>query len=202
MQVLKTWFSLAPDPSCTSRIARLVGVIREWANKNFREEEPRPDSFLERFRGPELQTVTTQQGDGKSDKDGEGKGTKYSCPACGIGRALNHAVKRAWWNFLCHHQRQSSTYTKPCHGRKRGGEGRSTVILSLEHFHCLSTAFPTAISLLAVRTPGGFSHLSCSLPDFLLLCMKQVARACGRDWLQTLFQQSVDAEEGAVRQCR
>ncbi|XP_036743167.1 cyclic nucleotide-gated olfactory channel [Manis pentadactyla] len=58
------------------RIVRLVGVIREWANKNFREEEPRPDSFLERFRGPELQTVTTQQGDSKSSKDGEGKGTK------------------------------------------------------------------------------------------------------------------------------
>uniref|UniRef100_G1P8D9 Cyclic nucleotide-gated channel alpha-2 n=1 Tax=Myotis lucifugus TaxID=59463 RepID=G1P8D9_MYOLU len=61
------------------RIVRLVGVIREWANKNFREEEPRPDSFLERFRGPELQTVTTQQGDGKGDKDGEGKGTKKKC---------------------------------------------------------------------------------------------------------------------------
>ncbi|PNJ15497.1 cyclic nucleotide-gated olfactory channel [Pongo pygmaeus] len=58
------------------RIVRLVGIIREWANKNFREEEPRPDSFLERFRGPELQTVTTQQGDGKGDKDGEDKGTK------------------------------------------------------------------------------------------------------------------------------
>ncbi|XP_053057639.1 cyclic nucleotide-gated olfactory channel [Acinonyx jubatus] len=59
-----------------SRIVRLVGIIREWANKNFREEEPRPDSFLERFRGPELQTVTTQQDDGKRNKDGEGEGTK------------------------------------------------------------------------------------------------------------------------------
>lgn len=75
-----------------SRIVRLVGIIRDWANKNFREEEPRPDSFLERFRGPELQTVTTQQGDGKGDKDGEGKGTKYSCPACRISRTLKHAI--------------------------------------------------------------------------------------------------------------
>ncbi|XP_044091473.1 cyclic nucleotide-gated olfactory channel [Neovison vison] len=58
------------------RIVRLVGIIREWANKNFREEEPRPDSFLERFRGPELQTVTTQQGDGKGNKDNEDKDTK------------------------------------------------------------------------------------------------------------------------------
>lgn len=86
------WLStLAPALTLTSRIVRLVGVIRDWANKNFREEEPRPDSFLERFRGPELQTVTTQQGDGKGDKDGEGKATKYSCAAWergGQGRPL------------------------------------------------------------------------------------------------------------------
>lgn len=75
-----------------SRIVRLVGIIREWANKNFREEEPRPDSFLERFRGPELQTVTTQQGDGKGDKDNEDKDTKYSCPACRTIRALKREI--------------------------------------------------------------------------------------------------------------
>lgn len=69
-----------------------MGVIRDWANRNFREEEARPDSFLERFRGPELQTVTTQQGDGKGDKDGEGKGTKYNCPACGAQRAPKHII--------------------------------------------------------------------------------------------------------------
>ena len=84
--------STARFSSLPSRIACLVGVIREWANKNFREEEPRPDSFLERFCGPELQTVTTQQGDGKGDKDSEGKGTKYSCPACGTGRAPEHVI--------------------------------------------------------------------------------------------------------------
>ena len=75
-----------------SRIVRLVRIIREWANKNFREEEPRPDSFLERFRGPELQTVTTQQDDGKGNKDGEGKGTKYSFPAFGTGGTPKHAI--------------------------------------------------------------------------------------------------------------
>ncbi|GAB5584977.1 cyclic nucleotide-gated olfactory channel [Prionailurus iriomotensis] len=74
------------------RIVRLVGIIREWANKNFREEEPRPDSFLERFRGPELQTVTTQQDDGKGNKDGEGEGTKYSFPAFGTGGTPKHAI--------------------------------------------------------------------------------------------------------------
>ena len=74
-----------------------MGVIRDWAIKNFREEEPRPDSFLERFRGPELQTVTTQHGDGKGNKDGEGKGTKYTCPACGTGRAPKHAIGGLSW---------------------------------------------------------------------------------------------------------
>ncbi|XP_007452190.1 PREDICTED: cyclic nucleotide-gated olfactory channel [Lipotes vexillifer] len=69
------------------RIACLVGVIREWANKNFREEEPRPDSFLERFCGPELQTVTTQQGDGKGNKDSEGKGSKKKCELIVLGPA-------------------------------------------------------------------------------------------------------------------
>lgn len=76
----------------TSRVILLVGVIREWTNKNFRKEEPRPDSFLERFRGPELQTVTTQQGDGKGNNDGEGRGTKYGSTACETRRVSKHAI--------------------------------------------------------------------------------------------------------------
>ncbi|TKC44963.1 hypothetical protein EI555_006295 [Monodon monoceros] len=61
------------------------GVIREWANKNFHEEEPRPDSFLEHFCGPELQTVMTQQGDGKGDKDSEGEGKAASIAVWPVG---------------------------------------------------------------------------------------------------------------------
>lgn len=40
-------------------------VLREWAHKSLKEEEERPDSFLERFRGPDLQTLAA----GGSDKD-------------------------------------------------------------------------------------------------------------------------------------
>lgn len=74
-----------------------MGVIRDWANKNFREEEPRPDSFLERFRGPELQTVTTHQGDGKGDKDGDGKGTKYIYPVSGNSKSSHTCHGRSQW---------------------------------------------------------------------------------------------------------
>ncbi|XP_054851824.1 cyclic nucleotide-gated olfactory channel [Eublepharis macularius] len=52
------------------RIARLVVVLREWANKSLREEQERPDSFLERFRGPDVQTLTAsnkEQSQGKED---------------------------------------------------------------------------------------------------------------------------------------
>ncbi|XP_026704332.1 cyclic nucleotide-gated olfactory channel [Athene cunicularia] len=40
-----------------ARIARLVLVLRDWASKSLHEEQQRPDPFLERFQGPELQTV-------------------------------------------------------------------------------------------------------------------------------------------------
>ncbi|XP_067833672.1 cyclic nucleotide gated channel subunit alpha 2a [Heptranchias perlo] len=57
-----------------SRIVRLVVILRDWAHKSLREPDRRPDSFLERFRGPELRTVTsrvscsTAQGDGETRK--------------------------------------------------------------------------------------------------------------------------------------
>ncbi|KAM8908039.1 cyclic nucleotide-gated cation channel-like isoform 2-T6 [Spinachia spinachia] len=35
-----------------SRIVSMVMTVREWAQKSFSEETERPDSFLERFRGP------------------------------------------------------------------------------------------------------------------------------------------------------
>lgn len=109
--------------SLISRIVRLVAVIREWANKNFREEEARPDSFLERFRGPELQTVTTQQGDGKGDKDGEGKGTKYSCPACRTRRALMHATVGLRGVSYATARGRLKSITSPAMARKRVDRG-------------------------------------------------------------------------------
>ncbi|KPP65656.1 cyclic nucleotide-gated cation channel-like [Scleropages formosus] len=55
-----------------SRLVSLVIILREWAHKSLLEEEQRPDSFLERFRGPELRTApsrTSQAND--NDKDGK-----------------------------------------------------------------------------------------------------------------------------------
>uniref|UniRef100_A0A3B3QHJ7 Cyclic nucleotide gated channel subunit alpha 2a n=1 Tax=Paramormyrops kingsleyae TaxID=1676925 RepID=A0A3B3QHJ7_9TELE len=41
-----------------SRLVGMVITLREWAHKSLlEEEEQRPDSFLERFRGPELQVA-------------------------------------------------------------------------------------------------------------------------------------------------
>uniref|UniRef100_A0A8D0FFR5 Cyclic nucleotide gated channel subunit alpha 2 n=1 Tax=Strix occidentalis caurina TaxID=311401 RepID=A0A8D0FFR5_STROC len=48
-------------------IVRLVLVLRDWASKSLHEEQQRPDPFLERFQGPELQTVG---GDGKGKGGG------------------------------------------------------------------------------------------------------------------------------------
>lgn len=36
----------------TLRIVNMVMTLREWAQKSLVEETERPDSFLERFRGP------------------------------------------------------------------------------------------------------------------------------------------------------
>ncbi|KAL4659672.1 cyclic nucleotide-gated olfactory channel-like [Arapaima gigas] len=56
-----------------SRLVSLVITLREWAHKSLLEEEQRPDSFLERFRGPELRTAPspTNQADG-GDADSKG----------------------------------------------------------------------------------------------------------------------------------
>uniref|UniRef100_A0A3B4XTF7 Cyclic nucleotide gated channel subunit alpha 2 n=1 Tax=Seriola lalandi dorsalis TaxID=1841481 RepID=A0A3B4XTF7_SERLL len=43
-----------------SRLVSLVVRLREWAHRSLLEEEERPDSFLERFRGPELRTAPSR----------------------------------------------------------------------------------------------------------------------------------------------
>ncbi|XP_072550404.1 cyclic nucleotide gated channel subunit alpha 2b [Salminus brasiliensis] len=43
-----------------SRLVNLVVTLREWAHRSLMEEEQRPDSFLERFRGPEIRPATGQ----------------------------------------------------------------------------------------------------------------------------------------------
>uniref|UniRef100_A0A8C5BAI6 Cyclic nucleotide-binding domain-containing protein n=1 Tax=Gadus morhua TaxID=8049 RepID=A0A8C5BAI6_GADMO len=45
--------------SVLPRLVTLVVTLREWAHKSLKEEEERPDSFLERFRGPEVRVAAT-----------------------------------------------------------------------------------------------------------------------------------------------
>ncbi|XP_057204807.1 cyclic nucleotide gated channel subunit alpha 2a isoform X1 [Triplophysa rosa] len=43
-----------------SRLVSMVVTLRDWAHKSLQEEQERPDSFLERFRGPELQIAPSR----------------------------------------------------------------------------------------------------------------------------------------------
>lgn len=48
----------------------LVVRLREWAHRSLLEEEERPDSFLERFRGPELRTAPSRTSTTQPDING------------------------------------------------------------------------------------------------------------------------------------
>ncbi|XP_077321813.1 cyclic nucleotide-gated channel alpha-2-like [Lithobates pipiens] len=52
-----------------SRIVRLVVVLREWAHRSLRDQDQRPDSFLDRFRGPEAQAAEANTGKEKQTQD-------------------------------------------------------------------------------------------------------------------------------------
>ncbi|XP_078068155.1 cyclic nucleotide-gated channel alpha-2-like [Mustelus asterias] len=56
-----------------SRLVHLVVVLRDWAHKSPRQQEQRPDSFLERFRGPELQTVVSSESNTTVQEQGQTK---------------------------------------------------------------------------------------------------------------------------------
>ncbi|KAL6463073.1 hypothetical protein MHYP_G00274640 [Metynnis hypsauchen] len=59
-----------------SRLVNLVVTLREWAHRSLMEEEERPDSFLERFRGPEVRAATSH---GRTDQAGaDGTKTKQT----------------------------------------------------------------------------------------------------------------------------
>ncbi|XP_014815627.1 PREDICTED: cyclic nucleotide-gated cation channel alpha-3 isoform X1 [Calidris pugnax] len=44
-----------------ARLSRFVISVRSWASRHLHQEDKRPDSFLERIRGPELIEVSTRQ---------------------------------------------------------------------------------------------------------------------------------------------
>ncbi|CAL8362539.1 unnamed protein product [Lota lota] len=53
-----------------SRLVTLVVMLREWAHKSLKEEEERPDSFLERFRGPEVRVMASRNSNTQTDTNG------------------------------------------------------------------------------------------------------------------------------------
>ncbi|KAG9341702.1 hypothetical protein JZ751_018766 [Albula glossodonta] len=53
-----------------SRLVSMVITLREWAHKSLLEEEERPDSFLERFRGPELRAASSRISNNQPDATG------------------------------------------------------------------------------------------------------------------------------------
>ncbi|XP_060911517.1 cyclic nucleotide gated channel subunit alpha 2b [Labrus mixtus] len=57
-----------------SGLFRLVVRLREWAHRSLLEEEERPDSFLERFRGPELRIAPSRASNTQPDANGNTKG--------------------------------------------------------------------------------------------------------------------------------
>uniref|UniRef100_A0A3P8SAJ6 Cyclic nucleotide gated channel subunit alpha 2 n=1 Tax=Amphiprion percula TaxID=161767 RepID=A0A3P8SAJ6_AMPPE len=67
-----------------SRLVSLVVRLREWAHRSLLEEEERPDSFLERFRGPELRTAPSRISNSQPDASGNNaKGIfRYARLAC------------------------------------------------------------------------------------------------------------------------
>uniref|UniRef100_A0A674B813 Cyclic nucleotide gated channel subunit alpha 2 n=1 Tax=Salmo trutta TaxID=8032 RepID=A0A674B813_SALTR len=62
-------------------LVNLVVILREWAHRSLLEEEERPDSFLERFRGPELRTAPSRISNTQPDANGNNtKGRfRYVC---------------------------------------------------------------------------------------------------------------------------
>ncbi|KAM9728834.1 cyclic nucleotide gated channel subunit alpha 2b [Menidia menidia] len=53
-----------------SRMVNLIVRLREWAHRSLLEEEERPDSFLERFRGPELRMAPSRNSNTQLDANG------------------------------------------------------------------------------------------------------------------------------------
>lgn len=59
---------------CVARLVSLVVILRDWAHRSLIEEEERPDSFLERFRGPEVRAPPSRISNNQPDANGNTKG--------------------------------------------------------------------------------------------------------------------------------
>ncbi|KAM4621790.1 cyclic nucleotide-gated cation channel-like [Polymixia lowei] len=72
-----------------SRLVRMVMTLREWAHKSLVEEAERPDSFLERFRGPapmDIQPPPSRFSPAhtNSDTDNDNRHAKHTKRSCNV----------------------------------------------------------------------------------------------------------------------
>eukprot|EP00062_Callorhinchus_milii_P006892 gi/632947918/ref/XP_007889309.1/ PREDICTED: cyclic nucleotide-gated cation channel alpha-3 isoform X3 [Callorhinchus milii] len=73
--------SSANGAHALARISHLILTLRNWAARHMHTEDQRPDSFLERFRGPEIKEASsresnTQSGMGNPERQGKSKKTR------------------------------------------------------------------------------------------------------------------------------
>lgn len=61
-------------------MVNLVVRLREWAHRSLLENEERPDSFMERFRGPELKLAPSRNSNTQPDANGNGGIFKWVLP--------------------------------------------------------------------------------------------------------------------------
>ncbi|XP_062909000.1 cyclic nucleotide-gated cation channel alpha-3 [Mobula hypostoma] len=62
-----------------ARLTNFIIVLRNWATQQIHDEDQRPDSFLERFRGPEIKDVSSQESNTQSaagDPEHQGRSKK------------------------------------------------------------------------------------------------------------------------------
>uniref|UniRef100_A0A8D0GRE3 Cyclic nucleotide gated channel subunit alpha 3 n=1 Tax=Sphenodon punctatus TaxID=8508 RepID=A0A8D0GRE3_SPHPU len=59
-------------PGAMARLSRFILSLRSWATRHLHHEDQRPDSFLERIRGPELKEVSSRECNNQSNYEQTG----------------------------------------------------------------------------------------------------------------------------------
>ncbi|GCB81400.1 hypothetical protein scyTo_0022171, partial [Scyliorhinus torazame] len=49
-----------------ARLTQFILMVRNWTTQQMHNEDQRPDSFLERFRGPEMKDVSSRESNTQS----------------------------------------------------------------------------------------------------------------------------------------
>lgn len=64
-------YSLVTVYPSSSRVSRLVISLRAWAARHLHQEDQRPDSFLDRFHGAELNEVSSHESNAQPNPGGQ-----------------------------------------------------------------------------------------------------------------------------------